>query len=188
MVAVASTPGTGKRSLPFWVEELPYIGMLLLTLGGVTYASVSPQATFDYWRILVPVFGLICIIAGWRAAGSKDARWRLVWTQVLHWAAIFATMQLLFLPNVHLMLNSDATGLAIMALLALGTFLAGVHAASWRVCVVGAFLAAAVPVAALLEQAVLIVLLVGIVLLGLFALVLWLKKRRLETPRDAHAF
>ena len=169
----------GKRALPFWVDELPYIVMLLLTLGGVTYASVSPRATFDYWQVLVPLFAVICIVAGWPRAIGKIGRWRLVWTQALHWGAIFVAMLVLFLPNVHQMLNSDAVGLAAMAIMSLGTFLAGVHSASWRVAVVGLFLAFAVPIAALLEEAVLIVLVVGLVLVGVFVAVLWWKKRKL---------
>jgi hypothetical protein len=35
------------------------------------------------------------------------------------------------------MLNADATGLAILLLLALGTFVAGVHSLFWQTCVLG---------------------------------------------------
>lgn len=177
--ALTGTAQVGKRALPFWVDELPYIVMLLLTLGGVTYASVSPRATFDYWQILVPLFAVICIVAGWRRAIGQIGRWRLLWTQALHWGAIFVAMRVLFMPNVHQMLNSDAVGLAAMAIMSLGTFLAGVHATSWRVAVIGMFLAAAVPIAALLEEAVLIVLVIGLLLVSVFTAVLWWKKRQL---------
>ena len=66
---------------------------------------------------------------------------RLIWTQALHWLAFLVAMNSGLLPNVQNMLNSDATGLAILLLLALGTFVAGVHilvgrsafsASSWR--------------------------------------------------------
>jgi hypothetical protein len=175
-----NTQDEPQRALPFWVEELPYVAMLLLTVVGVTYASVSPGATFEYWQVLVPIFSLICIIAGWRVAKGKAARWRLLWTQLLHWGAILLAMRMLFMPNLQQMLNSDVVGLAIMSLMALGTFLAGVHAASWRVGLVGCFLAAAVPVASLLEQAVLIIVLASVALLGIFILSLWLKKRQVK--------
>lgn len=179
--ALTGSQQAAARRLPFWVDELPYVAMLLLALGGVTYASVSPRATFDYWQILVPVFCLICIVAGWRGTVGKAARWRLVWTQGLHWGVILLTMRVLFMPNVQQMLNSDAIGLSALGLQALGTFLAGVHAASWRVCVVGVVLAAAIPAVAFLEQAVLFVLLVGVVLVAAYALILWRKKRQLES-------
>ena len=178
--ALSGSPLAAGRGLPFWVDELPYVAMLLLALGGVTYASISPRATFDYWQILVPVFCLICVVAGWRRSAGKAARWRLFWTQLLHWGAILVAMRTLFMPNVQQMLNSDAVGLAALGLQAMGTFLAGVHAASWRVCVIGLVLAAAIPAAAFLEQAVLFVLLVAVALLAAYALVLWRKKRHLE--------
>jgi hypothetical protein len=46
-------------------------------------------------------------------------------------------MNLLLYTDVQQMLNADASGLAILLLLALGTFVAGVHTLSWQTCVAG---------------------------------------------------
>jgi hypothetical protein len=121
-----------KQSSLLWVDELPFISMLVLALGGAAYACLSPGPSLTFWQILAPVFAVFCVAAGWRRAKSKSARWRIVWTQALHWSAILLAMRLLFLPRVEQVLDRDAFRLAIIAVMSLGTFLAGVHAASWR--------------------------------------------------------
>jgi hypothetical protein len=71
-------------------------------------------------------------------------------------------MYLVFVADVKQMMNSDASALVVLTLLALGTFTAGVHVAAWRICLVGVVLALAVPAISWLEQATLLLLLVAI--------------------------
>src|SRR5258708_35991914 len=80
-----------------------------------------------------------------------------------HWLAFLVGMNLVFLPSVQNMLNADATGLAILLLLALGTFIAGVHMPSWKMCALGLVMACFVPAIACLEAATRIVLVSAIV-------------------------
>jgi hypothetical protein len=155
----------GAAARPWWLQESPYFVMIALALGGVAWASIDPPATFLYWRLLVPVFAGICIVAGWRHAKDKPARFRLLWTQALHWLAILLAIELLFLPGVQNMLNNDAVGLAIIAVMALGSFLAGVHALSWRIGLTGLLLALGVPVIAYLEQSVLVFIIAAAVII-----------------------
>ncbi len=67
----------------------------------------------------------------------------LVGTQALHWLAFPGRDVLMFLPEVRGVVNDNATSLALLILLALGTFVAGVHARAWRICLVGIVLAVA---------------------------------------------
>ena len=93
-------------------------------------------------------------------------------------------MNLLLLPSVQRMLNADATGLAILLLLALGTFVAGIHIPALEVCILGFVMALFVPAIAWIEEAALIVLLGVIVLLGAGAMFWWLgSNRRGAGPR-----
>ena len=121
----------------WWLRELPYAVVLVLTLLGVAYTSFTKRPTTGYWEFLVPVTGAVCIWSGWRYAHDKKAQLRLIWTQAAHWLAFFAAMNLLLLPDVQKMLNADATGLAILLLLALGTFVAGIHIPALEVCILG---------------------------------------------------
>lgn len=172
-----STTTSGPHGFWGWLREAPYLVMLLLTLGGVGYSALSRSPLQHYWE-LVTLFNCgACIYEGWGRDGQR--RWRVVWTQLLHWGAFLVAMTLLFLPSVQAVANSDSTGLAILLLLALGTFVAGVHTASWRVGLNGVVLALCVPVVAWLDQSALIVTLAALVLLLAAALLagFWLRKR-----------
>ena len=165
----------------FLFRELPYSVVLILTLLGVAYTSFSQHPIVVYWELLVPVIGIACILAGWRHAQDRNARLRLVWTQVLHWFAFLAAMNLLLLPSVQNLLNSNATGLAIMLLLALGTFVAGVHILAWEICLLGVVMALCVPAIAWIEESALIVLLGVIALVGIGLVFWWIFRGRRAT-------
>ena len=81
-------------------------------------------------------------------------------------------MNMMLLPNVQRILNASATGLAVLMLLTLGTFTAGVHVLSWQVCLLGIIMALCVPAAAWIEASALIIVLVSVAALGI-GVVLW---------------
>ena len=172
----SAAPTTAPKSI--WLKELPYAVVLILTLLGVAYTSFTRRPTTGYWEFLVPVVGGVCIWSGWRYAHDKKAQLRLVWTQAVHWLAFFAAMNLLLLPSVQRMLNADATGLAILLLLALGTFVAGIHIPALEVCILGLVMALFVPAIAWVEEAALIVLLGVVALLGAGAMFWWIGSNR----------
>lgn len=76
------------------------------------------------------------------------------------------------------MVNADATGLAVLLLLALGTFVAGVHIPAWQVCMLGVVMALFVPAIAWIEKAALIILLAVIVLVGAGMMFWWIGRKR----------
>ena len=76
------------------------------------------------------------------------------------------------------MMNSDATALETLTLLALGTFTAGVHISSWRICLVGVLLALGVPAISWLEESTLLIVLVVAVLVALAAPFVFREKRK----------
>jgi hypothetical protein len=164
------------RHLPhgsFLLRELPYVVVLILTLVGVAYASFSRQSMVGYWEFLAPVIGLLCVILGWPRAPDQAARWRLIWTQALHWLAFLVAMNLLLLSGVASLLSPDATGLTILTLLALGTFVAGVHIEAWQICVLGMIMGLGVPAIAWIERSALLLLLVAVALAVVGAAIWW---------------
>jgi hypothetical protein len=153
------------------IRDWPYIVMLVLAIFGVAYASIAPQAMTNYWTILGPVFGIICVATQWRGVEGPEAHWHLIWTQALHWIAVILAMYLVLLVNVKQMMNADASALVVLTLLALGTCTAGIrHAAGWRVCLVGVILGLGVPAIAWLERSTLLLLLIATVLLSIAVL------------------
>src|SRR6202051_767069 len=157
----------------FWLRELPFVVVLVLTLFGVAYASFSRQSMVGYWEFLAPVIGVLCVVVGWPHAPDKAARLRLVWTQPLHWLASLVAMNLLLLSGVASTLSADATGLTILTLLALGTFVAGVHIQAWQISFLGMVMALGVPAIAWIERSALLLLLAVAALAAIGAALWW---------------
>ena len=152
------------------LRDLPYAAMLGL-------ASPAVVSLSDVGMALAPIYGLISIISGWPKLDTGPERMKLVTTQALHWLAFLGAMWLMFLPEVRGILNDNATSLTLLILLALGTFVAGVHAGVWRICAVGVFLAVSVPAVAWIQESVMLIL-VSVLLLLAVALAFWWMWRR----------
>jgi hypothetical protein len=173
---LSNLQGNVSSKLPhasFWIKELPFSLLLILTIIGVAYTTVVKQPIIVYWELLAPVIALVCVGAGWPNANDKNARLRLIGTQALHWIAFLLVMNMMLLPSVQKILNASATGLSILTLLALGTFTAGVHVLSWQVCLLGLIMALCVPAAAWIEVSALIVVLVAAAVLVIGVVFWW---------------
>jgi len=183
--ARSGDPQVAVRKMPrasFWLRELPFILVLILTLLGVAYTSFLKQPIMGYWELLAPVIGLVCVGAGWPGANEKNARLLLMFTQALHWAAFLLVMNMMLLPGVQRVLNASATGLAALMLLALGTFTAGVHVHSWQVCLLGIIMALCVPAAAWIEASALMIVLITAAAVGIGVVLWWhWHERRAQT-------
>ena len=161
-----------SRLARLWLRELPYIVVLVLTIFGVAYTSVSHQPLVGYWQFLAVAVGLVCVTTGWLHIHDPKARLRMVWTQALHWIAFLVAMNIVLLANVQLTLTATSTGLTLLMLLALGTFVAGVHV-SWQICVLGLIMGLLVPAIAWLTQSALLLLLSLVAILGLVMTFWW---------------
>lgn len=157
----------------FWVSEIPHFVVLALTVVGIGCISLLGWPLRHYWEVLAVVICAVSIYAGWRTAWRDKARWRLVWTQVLHWGAFLAAMRLVFLPSVQAIADVDSTNLMVLMLLALGTFVAGVHAPSWRMALNGAVMGISVPAVAWLDRSALALTLALLLLVPLSLALAW---------------
>ena len=93
--------------------------------------------------------------------------------QALHWAAFLVAMNMVFLPSVQSLLNSDSTSLLVLFQLALGTFVAGVHTASVKLSINGIVMALMVPAIAWLDRSALMLTIIATVVIAAAAIVLW---------------
>lgn len=152
--------------------------MLILTIAGVAYTSVSNRPIVGYWEMLAPIIGLVCIGSGWHSATDDAARWRLVLTQGLHWLAFLVVINLILLPGVQRVFNASSTGLAVYTLLTLGTFTAGVHVLSWQVCLLGLMMALGIPAIAWIENSALIFVMAAFGAAVIAGVVWWYWRRK----------
>jgi hypothetical protein len=170
---LASTSPIKRKHTSFWLYELPFSLVLVLTVFGVAYTTFTRQPIKGYWELLVPFIWVVCIGAGWKNVSDSAARLRLVATQVLHWLAFLIVINMMLLPPVQRNFSANATGLAIFTLVSLGTFTAGVHLLSWQVCLLGLVMALGIPALAWVENSALFFLLVAAGVFGILAVLWW---------------
>lgn len=169
-----SVPGVHPaRHVSFWLKELPFSLVLILTLIGVGYTSFSKQPIAGYWEILAPLIALVCVASKWQSEPDNASRIRLIATQVLHWVAFLVVMNLMLLPSVQRSFSAAATGLAMFTLLSLGTFTAGVHVLSWQVALLGLVMALSIPAIAWIENSALLGVMVVGAVITVAAIIWW---------------
>ena len=154
------------------LHDSPYIAMLVLALVGIMFRLSVP-----YWIVLTPVFGVISAVLGWRHFATSRERLDLVYRLGLSWAALLLAIYLLYGSGVQSALTANGNTLTMVILLALGTFVAGVQARVWRICVVGGVLFLAVPGLGWLDQSPLLVTVATLVVVAFGALA-WLVTER----------
>lgn len=165
--------GLSRRSR-FLLRKLPFLIVLALTLVGVAYTSMVHQPLVGYWEFVALVTGAVCVFTGWSNAEDRQARLRLAWTQAVHWGAILVAMNIVLLPSVQRMLTAPSTGLAILLVLALGTFLAGIQV-SLQICFLGLAMALSVPAIAWLKQSALFIAIIAVAVIGI-VLTFWRRR------------
>lgn len=174
--------GTQSRLKTFLSNEWPYLVMLLLALVGVALSSLSSGLMLLYWEAVIPVFAVACFFARGAPRNSRE-RIVAIRQEALLWLGVFLAMRLLMLPELSAMLNSDATALMLLTVLALGLFAAGNQIGSWRIALVGVLLAAAVPGIAWIERSA---LLLAIGVIGVICLVIFVGlPRSRKQPEEA---
>jgi hypothetical protein len=185
--ASVSSPRTSPGpSLGFggWAKrKAPYLAALLLAILGVAYTSIAQAPLFGYWEFLGIAVGVACVVIGWRKTDDRRERIAIARTQFLHWAAFIGAMNILLWPSVNTFLNAPATGLALLLLLALGTFVAGIHISA-DIAILGLALAAAVPALAWFKQVALLLALVALALVA-FGAALWSRRDEVAAERPA---
>ena len=158
-------PPTQSVMAHFLWQQLPYIVALVLAIAGVAYTNISHQPLVGYWEFLALAIGVVCVVTKWPETQGRDAQLRLIWTQSLHWVAVLVTMNIMLVSGVQQLLPTPATGLVLLTLLALGTFLAGVSLLSLQISFLGLAMGVAVPAISWLKQSVLFFLLGAVLLI-----------------------
>lgn len=155
--------------------------LVLLAGGGIGVTTFSPQRGFHYWLAMVPLFGgVAAYLAYERARARGESPAGPLRAQLFHWIGLLGAFQLVFLMKNAGQLEYDALGLVALTVLALTTFLAGVHT-DWRLCLVGVLLGAVAAAGAYVQQFAWAVGIPALLLLGVLGFV-WIRRGRPTTP------
>ena len=175
------TMPTGAESAPIeapkrgHAEEIVLVILVLLSGAGVIANDYfMPQTAFRMWLWMTPVFGIVSTWAAWsRAQRRGDPVGTIVPTQIVHWLGVVGAVLLIYVLQIYGRMTNEAAGSAVLVVLALATFLAGVYT-DWRLSVLGVVLGIAVIGFAYVERAALVV--ISILLVALVGLVLYMRR------------
>ena len=134
--------------------------LVLLAIVGIGITDFSPRLSHWYWLAMVVVVGVACIVMEWSRARKKGLRVAtIVKKEVIIWLGVLVAINLVYFLFHSGRLDSENTGLVILLILALATFLAGLRQ-DWRLCLLGVLLGGALILATYLEEFLWIVLMV----------------------------
>lgn len=154
-------PGSAFRR---HLEEIILVVLVLLSAIGVALNDYSPQSAFRYWLWMAPTFGVISVAAAWwRAQRRGESVPIALKRQIYHWAGVVAAVYLIYLLQSTGRMENEAAGLAALIVIALASFLAGVHS-DWRLMVVGVVQGLMVIGFAILEQIIWVVIIPALVI------------------------
>jgi hypothetical protein len=147
------TPGTGTnffRQRQTIIEATVGLVMLVLTFVVMAASDVSASSSQLYWTLLVALFAVVGFVSDMLHTDNSMADIRGGITIVMHWLGVFLAIELVsYFVLSGRMTNAD-TGLTDALILALGSFLFGIHG-NWRFIVIGVALGAATWVVAFVE-------------------------------------
>ena len=160
------------------VFEIIFVILVVLSLVGVGITDFSPARSYWYWFAMAPIFACACLILEWTRFRSEGKSWMgTLRTQLLTWFGLLVAVQLVFLLLRAGRLTFESTGLVILLLLALTTFIVGINL-DYQLCLLGGFLGLTLLVVAYLEQYVWVVLFAAIVVVAAALFVLKRTHRR----------
>ncbi|KRR22822.1 hypothetical protein CQ14_00510 [Bradyrhizobium lablabi] len=180
--AAPPSADSGRANFPW--QRVPFVIALVLAIAGVAYTNISHQPLVGYWEFLALAIAVVCVVTKWPELDSKQAQFRLIWTQALHWVAVLVTMNMMLVSGVQQLLPTPATSLVLLTLLALGTFLAGLSLLSPQICFLGIAMGAAVPALSWLKQSMVFFLLAAVFVVGI-GMTFWLSYGRAAAPDNS---
>jgi len=100
----------------------------MMVMLGLFLSNYSSQKSHDYWFAMFPIFGIGCFAHELAAGRAYEvALWRIIVRHVLHWLGPIVAVEILFLQHARGQMSTDAVALTVILMLAITSFLAGVH-------------------------------------------------------------
>lgn len=171
--AEGGTPAPGSPQDKPWYRKLRYtewtvIVLMVLALIGIAMTFFRPETSYRYWLVMVPVFGIACVSIEWsRARRRGQSGLGIIRDQLLHWFGVLVAVYLIYLLLTAGQLDNSNTALVVILVLALATYLAGVHL-GWRIHLIGAFLGAILVMQIFFKSYIWLLALVGLVLIAVY--------------------
>jgi len=154
------------RTVLGFFEEIILVLAFLLSLIGIGLTNYSPTNSIRFWMAMTVFMAVAAITIGLVkfVEHKKDIRADMIVTQLTHWGATLLAVLGVFLLLKAGRLNYDNTGLVLLLIIGLSTFLDG-YRISWRFSLIGILVGGTAILAAFVEQFIWPVILLALILL-----------------------
>ena len=146
-------PKTKKSIRAKFKHELIILALVLvLSLVGIGFTNSSPLKSNLYWGLMTLILAVSATVSGWyKSKRLGQPVGKLLTTQIVHWSATIIAISAVFLLLKSGRLNFDNTGLVMLIILGLSTFLDGFRL-NWYYSFVGVMILSTGVMAAYIEQ------------------------------------
>lgn len=145
-----------------------FAGLMFLSILGVGVTDAFEHLSHWYWLAMVPIFFSACLFLEWHASIDSGVPAKtIIIKQVQHWLGLLGAVYLAFFLRQIGSLDNQTTGLVLLLLLALSTFLAGVTM-GWMFRLLGIFLGLCLVLVAYMEHYVGFIIAISVLMLFLY--------------------
>jgi hypothetical protein len=158
----------GRQYLPSHVDRWIFVFMLVLAFIGVGVSEVSENSGWMYWSSLVLIYAAISVGRSWvRVKHQGGPLWPMLRAEVLHWLGALIAIKIIIIFEVMGITVRDAAADFALLILALSTFLAGVHF-NWISMWLGGILALIAVGIGFLDQLTVYLVIIPVALIAIF--------------------
>ncbi len=153
----------GAGQLP--VEKIALAVAFILSILGVGITDYAPLQSHRYWGVMTLVLALSGLAIGWSRAHCLGLPiLKTLGKQLIHWTATGVAVAGIFLLLNAGRLNYESTGLVLLVVLGLATFLDG-YRLNWHFSLVGLLIFISAITAAYIEEYlwILLIIVIGII-------------------------
>ena len=178
----STIPHAERRFMSLNIEEITLLITLGLAIIGIGVSDFSPAKSYFYWGVMTLMLAIASSILSWYQANQQGQPIKSALTaQLLHWCATGVAVTGVFLLLKTGRLNYESTGLVLLLILGLSTFLDGTRV-GWRFALIGLLMVITSMVAAFTEEYMWLMLMITIVLAS--AVFFWEKHRSVSTQEQ----
>lgn len=152
------------------VDVIAALALLGTTLVALTASLSTAGFAATLWQAMPILFGIVALGLSWLYRGADFVLWKAALREAAGWGGVYlGILMLQHLAGIGQFTVPNA-GFACAVLMALGTFLSGVHG-QWRLLPVAAAMGAGTTALAILEHNMWLLLGIGLLGIGLVVLV-----------------
>ena len=148
------------------IDKVIYVSLVLLALLGMAITNFSPADAHIYWLVMTLVFALAAVITGWQRADDKQAKTKLVTSQLFHWGGTLIAVMVIYAFLHSGQIQNETVSLMILLILSFSTFLDGIHV-GWHFSLLGILLAISTVIVSYVDEYIWIIVIIAMIFIAI---------------------